>query len=315
MKINKIKIGDIEIPNNVLLAPLAGFTDMAFRTLCLRLGAGLAFTEMVSGKGLIYGSENTEKLLLTSSEERVKALQIFGCDADILERAVKDSRLDKFQIIDFNMGCPVHKVYKNGEGSALLNDISLASKIISRLSSCGKTITAKIRIGVKTDNFITREFVEMLEESGAKMITVHGRTREGLYSEKVNFEQIAIAKQSAKRVLVIANGSIFSEEDADKMLEETGADGVMLARGALYNPFLFARLTGKEVKEDMHSFILEQIALMQTYETDDYIVRNLRKNLNYYLKGKRGSKILKTRILNCNDLNSLKEMLAEYFTC
>ena len=235
MKLAPIKIGDIVVENNVFLAPLAGYTNYPFRRLCKGYGAGLCYTEMVSAKGLKYGNENTQELLYTDENEGLTAAQIFGNDPEIMRLACEHEALKPFPIVDINMGCPVPKIYKNGEGSALLENPVLAEKIVKECVKSGKIITVKMRIGITEDKLITTEFAKRMEGAGASLITVHGRTKDKVYAGEVQYEEIAAAKKAVK-IPVIANGGVFSNADAERLLGETGADGIMVARAALFNP-------------------------------------------------------------------------------
>ena len=194
MQVKPIKIGEIAVHNNVFLAPLAGYTNYAFRRLCKSYGAGLCCTEMVSAKGLKYGSENTKELLYTDDKEGVCAAQIFGSDPEIMRMACENEALAPFPIVDINMGCPVPKIYKNGEGSALLENPILAEKIVKECVKSGKEITVKFRIGIHADNLITEEFAKRMEGAGARLITIHGRTKDKVYAGEVNYKEIAAAK-------------------------------------------------------------------------------------------------------------------------
>ena len=243
MRLTPITIGNITLPNNVFLAPLAGYTNYAFRRLCKGYGAGLCYTEMVSAKGLKYGSENTEELLYTDEKEGLTAAQIFGSDPAILRAACEHEKLAPFPIVDINMGCPVPKIYKNGEGSALMANPALAEKIVKECVKSGKIITVKFRIGLTQEQLITEEFAKRMEGAGASLLTIHGRTRDKIYAGDVHFEEIAAAKRGVK-IPVIANGGVFSKEDGDRLLKETGADGIMVARAALFDPQIFCELTG-----------------------------------------------------------------------
>ena len=243
MRLTPITIQNITVKNNVFLAPLAGYTNYAFRRLCKEYGAGLCYTEMVSAKGLKYGSENTEELLYTDEHEGVSAVQIFGCDPDIMRAACEHEKLAPFPIVDINMGCPVPKIYKNGEGSALLENPALAEKIVQECVKSGKTITVKFRIGITDDVLITEEFAKRMEGAGASLITIHGRTKDKIYAGEVNYGEIAAAKRAVK-IPVIANGGVFSNVDAETLLDRTGADGVMVARASLFDPQIFCELTG-----------------------------------------------------------------------
>lgn len=240
MRLREVKIGNLKTGNNVFLAPLAGYTNGVFRTVCEKLGAGLTFTEMVSAKGLCYGSEKTEQLLYVSEDYRgIKAAQIFGNDPEYMRRACESDALAKFDLIDINMGCPVPKIYKNGEGSALMNDLPLVGRIVSECKKSGKLVSVKFRTGLDESRKITAEFARACAGAGADLICVHGRTRDKMYSGAVDFGEIAAAKRAVD-IPVIANGGIFCAADADELMEKTGADGVAVARGAMYRPWVFA---------------------------------------------------------------------------
>lgn len=306
-------MGGLKIPNNLLLAPLAGYTNAVFREMCIRLGAGLTFTEMVSAKGLCYNSENTRELLqilqLPPEYGAVNAVQLFGCEPEYMERAACSADVAPFALIDINMGCPVPKIYKNGEGSALLNDIPLAMKMVRAAKKSGKPVSVKFRIGVDGGHIVTRDFAVAMEDAGADMITVHGRTRDKMYSGEVNFGEIAAAK-SAVKIPVIANGGVFSPADADRLLNETGADGVMLARGAMYNPFLFAGISGTQYG-DKRSVIMRQLA--ETFGRYDsrFATVYMRKMIAFYIKGVPNAAALRSRLLACGDRESIEDALKE----
>ena len=242
--IHKLDIAGMVCPNNVFLAPLAGYTNHPFRTMCMRLGAGLTFTEMVSCKGLAYGSEETKKLL-SCGEESPKAAQIFGSDPAVMRAACESEALAPFDLIDINMGCPMPKIVSNGDGNALMEDLPLAEKVIAACAKSGKRISVKFRTGVSPERVIAAEFAKLCEGAGACMITVHGRTRDKLYAGEPDYAAIAAAKRAVS-IPVIANGGIWSKEDAERMTDETGADGVMIARAALYRPQVFSDVLGRE---------------------------------------------------------------------
>ncbi|MBR2968998.1 MAG: tRNA-dihydrouridine synthase [Clostridia bacterium] len=312
MEIKPLNIGGVRLEGNVLLAPLAGYTDFAFRGLCVELGASLAFTEMVSCKGLMYNNENTSALLTVTDKERVKAAQIFGNDPQIMRAACESEHLAPFDIIDINMGCPVPKLYKNGEGSALLENIALAEKVVSECVKSGKVITVKFRTGVTEDKLVTEEFARMCEGAGASMITVHGRPRSAYYSGDVNTAQIAKAK-NAVSIPVIANGGIFTEDDATALVEATGADGVMVARGALYDPFIFSKITRKTQLIGFKELIFMHVDGLKLIHPDRWIAHNMRKQIACYLKGVRGGKQAKIRLLSCETTEELKAVVSEVF--
>lgn len=312
MKIKRIKIGNFETQNNVFCAPLAGYTDFAFRKLCYAYGAGLCFTEMVSAKGLKYNSEATRLLLYKDPSEPQTAVQLFGSDPEILRAACESESLADYAVVDLNMGCPVPKVYKNGEGSALLNDFPLASKIISECKKSGKAVTVKFRIGLSEEKKIAAEFAKMCEDSGADLITVHGRTRDKYYAGEPDYAQIAAAK-AAVGIPVIANGGIFTEKDADKMCEETGADGVMLARAALYGPWVFFEITGSGKQKDVRADILSQIADMLPVYGEKFTLVQMRKMTAFYIKGRRGGAEYRKRLFAADSLAALYALIDEIF--
>ncbi|MBE5743418.1 MAG: tRNA-dihydrouridine synthase family protein [Clostridiales bacterium] len=308
MQIKKIKIGSVETPNNLFFAPLAGFSDSSMRKVCSLAGAGLCFTEMVSCKGLKYTPQASSELLETYDGEKIKAVQIFGADENIMGEIASSGHLEKFDIIDINMGCPVPKIYSNGEGSFLLSDIKQASKIISSVAKSGKPVTVKFRIGLTENNFVTRDFAKMCEDSGASLITIHGRVRTAYYSGEVNYLEIEKAK-NAVSIPVIANGGIFTKLDADIMMDRTGADGVMIARGALENPLIFSQILGKTCDYSLKDLISIQIDLLkERYGTERGAIV-FRKQASYYLKGVNGGKKLKEEIFASLDIDKVREIL------
>lgn len=308
MQLKVIDIGSLKTPNNVLVAPLAGYTNSPFRVLCQALGAGLTYTEMVSAKGLCYGSENTAELLkITQGYKGIKAVQLFGSEPEFMLRASTGKEIEPFELIDINMGCPVPKIFKNGEGSALLADIKKAQALVKAAKKSGKEVTVKFRIGITEDKLVTKDFAVAMEDAGASLITVHGRTRDKIYSGEVNYAEIAAAK-SAVKIPVIANGGVFGAEDADRLMDETGADGVMVARGAMYNPFLIAELTHTPIA-DKKGLILKQIE--DCYDNYDYRYSTvtLRKMLAMYLKGARNATKLRTALIACTTKEQIVDLL------
>ena len=310
MLLKEIKIGGLTAPNNIFLAPLAGYTNAVFRQLCFDMGAGLTFTEMVSAKGLFYNSEKTKELLAFTPEySGIKACQIFGSDHEIMKRAAESEAIAPFDLIDINMGCPMPKIYNNGEGSALMNDFSLAEKIISEVKKSGKAVSVKFRIGLTEDNIVAAEFAKMCEGAGADMITVHGRTRDKIYAGAVNFAAIAAAKNAVK-IPVIANGGVFGRRKAEKLLNETGADGIAVARGAMYNPFIFADIIEREV-EDKKAIILKQIDDTVKYYGERFACVFMRKMIAFYIKGKPNSTPIKVKLFQAPTTEEVKRILNE----
>lgn len=312
MQLKRIKIGSFETDNNVFLAPLAGFSDFAMRKICSDYGAGLTFTEMVSCKGILYDNENTKILLKKTDGEKISCAQIFGNDPDIMLEAIKRPPLCDFDVIDINFGCPMPKIYQNGEGSALLKNPSLAEKIVAECKKSGKPITCKMRIGLTENSINGLEFATALENGGADMITVHGRTREKIYAGDIHGEEIAKIVAKVK-IPVIANGGIFTKEDADKVMKETGADGVMLARGALEKPWLFAEILNNPYSADKKDLIFRHVDLLKTVYDDRTVAVTFRKQLCLYLKGEKNSAELKQKVLTLNSTDEIKRELTGFF--
>ncbi len=309
MRLTPVRIGDIQIENNVFLAPLAGYTNYPFRKICKAYGAGLCYTEMVSGKGLKYGSENTEELLYTNADEGVCAAQIFGSDPDILRAACEHESVAPFPIVDINMGCPVPKIYKNGEGSALMENPDLAERIVKECVKSGKLITVKFRIGITEQKLITTEFAKRMEGAGASLITVHGRTKDKIYAGEVNYKEIAAAKRAVK-IPVIANGGVFSNEDGERLLNETGADGIMVARAALFDPQIFCDLTGKPRTSRLKMFE-DQLKWTGQVCDERFTVVFMRKMAAFYVKGTRGAAAFKERLFRAQSTDEILSIARE----
>lgn len=310
MRLKQIKIGELTAENNLFLAPLAGYTNAVFRAICHELGASVTFTEMVSAKGLCYDSEKTRGLLyVTGDYEGIKACQIFGSDPIYMQRAAESEHLAPFDLIDINMGCPVPKIYKNGEGSALMNDLPLASEIIRACKKSGKAVSVKFRIGLDENHIMTEEFARMCEDSGADLITVHGRTRDKMYAGEVNYGEIAEAKRAVK-IPVIANGGVFSDADARKLLDETGADGVAVARGAMYAPWIFAEIAGNGAP-DRRALVLRQLEETRKIYGERFACVYMRKMAGFYLKGKRDATEAKKRLFAASSCEEVRELIEQ----
>lgn len=308
MRLHTIDIGGLTAPNNVFLAPLAGYTNAVFRQLCSELGAGLTFTEMVSAKGLCYNSRNTRDLLyVTPQYAGIKACQLFGSDPEYMRRAAASEEVAPFDLIDINMGCPVPKIFGNGEGCALMLDFDRASALIRAAKASGRRVSVKFRTGVSPEKIVTADFAKLCEDSGADMITVHGRTRDKIYAGEVDYGEIARAK-AAVSIPVIANGGIFCAADAEKLFDETGADGVMVARGAMYSPWLIAELTGNP-PPDRRAFVRRQLDETLALFGERFALVFMRKMAAFYTKGRRGSSALRIRLLSCNSIPDLYDMI------
>ena len=310
MRLKAIDIGGLHTKNNVFLAPLAGYTNGVFRNLCYELGAGLTFTEMVSAKGLCFNSEKTRELLYVPPDyEGIKACQIFGGDPEYMRRACESEELAPFELIDINMGCPVPKIYKNGEGSYLLNDLHLAERIISSSKKSGKRISVKFRTGVDEEHIVCKEFAKMCEGAGADMICIHGRTRDKIYAGEVNFKEIEKAK-SAVKIPVIANGGIFSLADADEIMDKTGADGIAVARGAMYNPRIFAEITGTDAG-NFKERVLKQISDTREIYGERFACVFMRKMVSFYIKGQKNSVAMRKELLAVKNTRELEVLTGQ----
>ena len=308
MKITNLTVGGVPVKNNVFLAPMAGYTDYSIRKLQIRNGIGLTFTELVSAKGLCYGGDGSKELLYSEGDEGQTAVQIFGSEEYYMRSACESDMLAPFKFVDINMGCPVPKVFKNGEGSALLTDIKKAEKIVKECVKSGKIITVKIRTGQKKGDDVASEFCKMAENSGASLVTVHGRVREDYYSGEPDFCAIERAKKSVK-IPVIANGGIFTVNDAEKMVDRTGADGVMLARGAIANPFLVCQLLNVSPSSSLKEYIKEHLKLTTKIYPDKKAALEFRKFTPYYFKGMTGLKELKLKIQTAESTSEIIQLI------
>ena len=301
------KIGDITLSSPYLLAPLAGYTDIAFREMARLEGAGLTYTEMVSAKGLIYGNEKTADLLRLSPLETPSAVQIFGSEPDIMARAIGMIKAD---IIDINMGCPVRKIVTNGEGSALMLKPDLAKKIVETCKkSAGKRpVTVKFRMGFDQNHINCVEFAKKMEEAGADAITLHGRTREQFYSGVANRE---IIKETAKAVSIplFANGDIVSKKDVDEF-KDSAVAGFMIGRGAIGKPEIFAELNGVQKTVNKVEQIKRHIERLREYLPAHVVVNDMKKHICYYMKGVTGIKELKNAVYNAKTLSELIEIVS-----
>jgi len=311
-----VKIGNILLENNIFLAPMAGVTDLAFRTICKEMGAGLVYTEMVSSKGLYYGDVKTKGIADVNEEERPVAIQIFGSDADIMSYVVKEkiNLRNDIDIIDINMGCPAPKIVKNGDGSALLKVPSLIRKIVREVVKVStKPVTVKIRKGWNASNINAVEIAKIVEEEGAKAITIHGRTRDMFYSGEADWDVIKDVKENVS-IPVIGNGDIFTAEDGIRMLEYTNCDAIMIGRGARGNPWIFKNILelieGKEImyptNEEKIKKVVKHLELLCSIKGEHIGVREMRKHINWYIKGMKNSSQLKNQI---NTIETKEEMI------
>jgi len=316
------KIGNITINSKLALAPMAGVTDLAFRTICREFGAGLTYTEMVSAKALVYQDKKTQSLLQLGENEHPSAVQIFGSDADCMaEAAVKALEISGADFIDINMGCPVGKVVKSGDGCALMKDPDKAVKIIEEVVKAVSTpVTIKIRKGWDKGNVNAVPFAKMAEAAGAAAITVHGRTRTQMYSGKADWDIIRDVKQ-AINIPVIANGDVFKPEDAVRILKYTGADIAMIARGAMGDPWLFEQAAlllnqnGKEEKilpgptiKQRADTAIRQFEMAMVQKGEKIACLEARKHYSWYLRGVPHSGYFKEKISKATTMEDLREI-------
>ena len=301
------KIGNVKIETDLVLAPLAGFTDLAFRGICRGFGAGLTYTEMVSAKGLCYNNENTASLLALDESETPSAVQIFGSEPEFVARAV--SKLN-FDIIDINMGCPVPKIVRNGEGSALMRTPELAEKVVEAAVKATKApVTVKFRKGFSLGDDTAVEFAKRMEGAGASAVTVHGRTREQYYSGESDWRTIERVVR-AVNVPVIGNGDVVDEKSY-KAARESGVSAVMIGRGARGRPWIFSELLGREFSGDRFDVMRRHISRLLRQFPDIYVCGNMKKHLARYLKGVRGVNVYKEKIYASKSTAELVRVIEE----
>lgn len=315
-----LKIGNVELENRYILAPMAGVTDLPFRLLCKEQGAGLLCMEMISAKALQYRNKNTKALLMIHPEEYPVSLQLFGSDPKIMSEQAKRIEELPFQILDINMGCPVPKVVKNGEGSALMNQPSLVYDIVYAVSrAIQKPVTAKIRKGFDDEHVSAVEIAKVIEEAGGAAVAVHGRTREQYYSGKADREIIRRVKEAVS-IPVIGNGDITDAASASAMFRETGCDALMIGRGCQGNPWIFrelleweetGRVPGRPDKEQLKEMMLRHARLQMECKGDYLGIREMRKHVAWYTKGLEGSAKLRDLINHVESYEELEALLQD----
>lgn len=314
---NKLKIGSVELNNPFILAPMAGVCDLPFRLLCKEKGAAMVCTEMVSAKAIYYNNKNTKELLTIDKNEGPVSLQLFGSEPKLMAEMAKRIEEIPFDILDFNMGCPVPKVVNNGEGSALMKNPVLAGHIIEAMANAiSKPVTVKIRAGFDAEHINAVEIAKIAENSGAAAITVHARTREQYYSGKADREIIRLVKEAVS-IPVIGNGDIDCYESAKHMLEYTGCDGVAIGRGAEGNPWIFEEFNAKYAGldynkpslEEVKEMIMRHARMLIDYKGEYIGIREMRKHAAWYTAGFKGASKLRGRLNEASSIESLEEII------
>ena len=313
-----LKIGNVEMQNPLVLAPMAGVTDLPFRVLCKEQGAGLICMEMVSAKAILYKNKNTEDLMTIHPGEHPVSLQLFGSDPEILAQIAAQIEERPFDILDFNMGCPVPKIVKNGEGSALMRNPKLVEEILTKLvKAVKKPVTVKFRKGFNDTCINAVEIAKIAESAGVAAVAVHGRTREQYYSGKADWNIIREVKKAVK-IPVIGNGDVFTPQDAKRLVEETGCDGIMVARGAKGNPWIFKQITHyletgellpRPSVEELKAMILRHGQMMMEFKGELAGMREMRKHVAWYTAGYPNSAALRNEINSVATLEELTELI------
>lgn len=318
--LHKLTIGSVTLKNNIILAPMAGVADLPFRLLCSEQGAGMCGMEMVSAKAILYKNKNTESLLEIHPQEGIVSLQLFGSDPKIISEIAKQIEERPFDILDINMGCPVPKVVNNGEGSALMKEPKLVEEIITALvKAVRKPVTVKIRKGFDESHVNAVEIAKVAEASGAAAVTVHGRTREQYYAGEADWEIIAQVKKSIS-IPVIGNGDVTDGSSAEKMLRETGCDGVMIGRAARGNPWIFRQISayladGTVVpapdREEVKATILRHAKLQLECKGEYTGIREMRKHVSWYTTGMSNSARLRQSVNMVESFDELERLVRE----
>lgn len=309
----QLKIGDVQLESNIVFAPIAGFSEVGFRHMCAKYGAGLTYTELVSAKGLCYGNKGTQELLAREDFSSPCAVQLFGSDPEFMYKAAKDERLAKFEIVDINMGCPVKKVFNNGDGSALMKNPDLITEIVQAVKEGAKRpVTVKMRAGVESGKPVAVECALAAQKGGASAVCVHPRYREQFYSGEAD-HSITKAVKEALDIPVIANGDITDLRSLAEVRDLTGADGFMIGRGALGRPWIFSELNGGNGAHDVKADIYEHIAVLRKYMCDFTVANVMKLQLCYYAKGGCDAKAVRVEIGKAKSIDDIFDIVEKYF--
>ena len=321
MYLHKLKIGNVELENNLILAPMAGVTNLPFRIICKDYGAGMVCTEMASAKAMFHNDQKTKRLFNTEGEKRPISFQVFGSELESIEYAVKYMS-DFADIIDINMGCPAPKVVKNGDGSKLLLDLEKAKQIIEIAVQNSKVpVTVKFRKGWDKENIVAVEIAQIAEQAGASAVTIHGRTKSEFYTGKADWDIIKKVKQSV-HIPVIGNGDVTDEESALAMFKQTGVDGIMIGRGSFGNPWIFRNIkhylqTGEKLSQPTNQERLQvmekHIQLAVEEKGEDVAIKELRKHISWYTKNLKNSSEFRNSINKIEKKDELISTIEEYF--
>ena len=321
MYLHKLKIGNVELENNLILAPMAGVTNLPFRIICKDYGAGMVCTEMASAKAMFHNDQKTKRLFNTEGEKRPISFQVFGSELESIAYAVKYMS-DFADIIDINMGCPAPKVVKNGDGSKLLLDLEKAKQIIETAVQNSKVpVTVKFRKGWDKENIVAVEIAQIAEQAGASAVTIHGRTKSEFYTGKADWDIIKKVKQSV-HIPVIGNGDVTDEESALAMFQQTGVDGIMIGRGSFGNPWIFRNIkhylqTGEKLPQPTNQ---ERLQIMEKHiqlaieeKGEDVAIKELRKHISWYTKNLKNSSEFRNSINKIEKKDELISTIEEYF--
>lgn len=321
---SKLRIGSLELKNNCILAPMAGVTDLPFRILCSEMGAGMVCMEMVSAKAISYNNKNTVDLLKVEESERPASLQLFGSEPELIGEVVKKIDHRNYDVLDFNMGCPVPKVVNNGEGSALMKNPDLAFRIMEQLvKNSTKPVTVKFRKGFDSEHINAVEIAKAAEAAGVDAVAVHGRTRAQYYSGEADWDIIRQVKEAVS-IPVIGNGDVTSPEKAKALIDRTGCDGIMIGRGAEGNPWIFRQVvsyleTGEELDPptpaEKKALAIRHAELMLKYKGEHIAIQEMRKHLAWYTAGMPNSSRFRGRINTMNTMDELLSGVNEIFNC